>query len=99
MIYAHICIGLIFSPMNNFCKRLIRMEKLAISLLVLLLTAGALPVYADDPAKTPEECKKIFEGDDAKIRACLESTLHRTVILSTADDEAKIKACLEQLEK
>jgi hypothetical protein len=49
------------------------MKKLAIALLASLFTAIALPVFAADPPKTPEECKKAFEGDDAKIKACLDA--------------------------
>ncbi len=47
------------------------MKKLAIAMLASLFTAIALPVFAADPPKTPEECTKAFEGDDAKIKACI----------------------------
>ena len=48
------------------------MKKLAIAMLASLFTAIALPVFAADPPKTPEECKKAFEGDEAKIKACVD---------------------------
>ena len=46
------------------------MKKLAIAMFASLITAVALPVFAADPPKTAEECKKAFEGDEAKIKAC-----------------------------
>ena len=75
------------------------MKKLTIAMSALLITVIALPGFANEPPKTTEDCKKTFKGNDAKIRACIGSTLHRTVILSTDEDEAKIQACLAQLKK
>jgi hypothetical protein len=74
------------------------MKNLAIvAMLPSLFAAVALPVFAADPPKTAEECKKTFAGDQAKIKACMGGfKLHRTVILSTDEDDAKVKACLDQ---
>ena len=47
------------------------MKKLAMALLVSLFAAITLPVFAADPPATAEDCKKAFEGDDVKIKACV----------------------------
>jgi hypothetical protein len=47
------------------------MKKLTIAILASLFAAFAMPVFAADPPKTPEECAKAFEGDEAKIKACV----------------------------
>ena len=47
------------------------MKKLAMTLLVSLFAAITIPVFAADPPATAEDCKKAFEGDDAKIKACV----------------------------
>ena len=47
------------------------MKKLAMALLVSLFAAITIPVFAADPPATAEDCKKAFEGDDVKIKACV----------------------------
>lgn len=75
------------------------MKKLALTILPLFISLIASPVFSKGTHKTPEECKKEFRGDDAKIKGCLKSALQRTVIISADGDEAKINACLDQLRK
>ena len=47
------------------------MKKLAIVSLFSIFAAFAMPVFAADPPASPEDCKKAFEGDDVKIKACI----------------------------
>ena len=47
------------------------MKKLATVALISMFAAFAMPVFAADPPATPEDCKKAFEGDDVKIKACI----------------------------
>jgi hypothetical protein len=51
--------------------RITAMKKLATVALISMFAAFALPVFAADPPATPEDCKKAFEGDDVKIKACI----------------------------
>ena len=59
-----------------YLKEKLTMKKLATAVIIAFLGSITLPVLAaDKPAdkpKTPEECKKLFTGDDAKIKACLD---------------------------
>lgn len=48
------------------------MRKLAAALIVAFLASITLPVMAADEPKTPEDCKKMNAGDDAKIKACID---------------------------
>jgi hypothetical protein len=51
--------------------RITAMKKLATAVLISMFAAFTMPVFAADPPATPEDCKKAFEGDDAKIKACI----------------------------
>lgn len=47
------------------------MKKLATALMISMFAAVTVPVFAADPPATAEDCKKAFEGNDAKIKACI----------------------------
>jgi hypothetical protein len=47
------------------------MKKLASVTLLAMFAAFTMPVFAADPPATADDCKKAFEGDDAKIKACI----------------------------
>jgi hypothetical protein len=49
------------------------MKKL-VSILFAAIAAFSLPmiVSAQDKPQTPEDCKKVFAGDDAKVKACID---------------------------
>jgi hypothetical protein len=47
------------------------MKKLATVTLLAMFAAFTMPVFAADPPATADDCKKAFEGDDAKIKACI----------------------------
>jgi hypothetical protein len=48
------------------------MKKLAAALMFAFLGSITLPVFAADEPKSPEDCKKMNAGDDAKIKACID---------------------------
>ena len=48
------------------------MKKLAAALMFAFIGSITLPVFAADEPKSPEDCKKMNAGDDAKIKACID---------------------------
>ena len=48
------------------------MKKLASALVVGFIATLMLPVFAADAPKTPEDCKKMAAGDEAKEKVCLD---------------------------
>lgn len=57
---------------NSLRKEDLLMKKLASALALAFLASITLPVLAADEPKTPEDCKKMHAGDDAKIKACVD---------------------------
>jgi hypothetical protein len=52
------------------------MKKLTSVLLAAVATIGLnmpLVTLAQDKPQTPDDCKRIYAGDDARIKACMDS--------------------------
>lgn len=48
------------------------MKKLVSALILGFIASLTVPVFAADEPKTPEECKKMAAGDEAKEKACVD---------------------------
>lgn len=48
-----------------------KMKLFATTLVFVLASTITLPVFAGAP-QTPEDCQRIYAGDDASIQACIE---------------------------
>ena len=48
------------------------MKKLVSALILGFVASLAVPVFAADEPKTPEDCKKMAAGDEAKEKACVD---------------------------
>lgn len=51
----------------------IHMKKTIAAMLFAFVGSAVVPVFAADAPKTAEDCKKMNEGDQAKIEACIKS--------------------------
>jgi hypothetical protein len=49
------------------------MKQTIMAILFAFVGSAVLPVFAADAPKTPEDCKKAYAGDEAKIEACIQS--------------------------
>ncbi len=49
------------------------MKKVIAAVIFAFAGSAALPLYAADQPKSPDDCKKAYEGDQAKIDACIKS--------------------------
>lgn len=50
-----------------------KIKHLAMTLILVFVSTVALPVLAQNSSpQTPEDCQRIYEGDDALIRACID---------------------------
>lgn len=48
-------------------------KHIAMALILIFVSTVALPVLAQSNApQTPEDCQRIYEGDDELIRACID---------------------------
>ncbi len=47
-------------------------KRITTYVLALLVAIVFSPAFANPP-QTPEDCQKIYAGDDVKVRACIDS--------------------------
>lgn len=48
-------------------------KKQMITFVLALMTSMTLVSVFANPPQTPEDCQKIYAGDDVKVRACIDS--------------------------
>lgn len=47
-------------------------KRITTYILALMVSMAFSPAFANPP-QTPEDCQKIYAGDDVKVRACIDS--------------------------